>query len=343
MKKSLDSLTTVIGLGLFLLSPATLDAHLWKDASGKHEIEAEFVSLVGDSVELKTPSGRVVKLSLAKLSEADRAIAIKLAAPDSAVAPGPAATPANPAAIAPGAMKVTAKGKLQAWASIVNGKQKNAWKLTIVVTALEGVAADAYAVGPVTMGPLTVGGEILKPEDSLRPAGFDVIDRSKEGFFAKHPKNGINAELNFGEVPLETKSAGPLKGAVKVLAGGTEKAAMIPNLLTRPVGLIDDPALKAAGLVVKFTRQDLGETIQVGVQLERKSAAAFAAIELVGADGGKVDGGYGFVIDHDSGTADHTKSAPKNLLEKATLKFRFREGAKEVEIPFDFPEVEVSK
>jgi hypothetical protein len=90
MKSSTNLLTTIVGFGLFFLSPATVNARIWKDATGKFEIDAEFISLVGDNVELKSTDGRILKLPLAKLSEADRAVAMELAK-TAAPAPAPAA------------------------------------------------------------------------------------------------------------------------------------------------------------------------------------------------------------------------------------------------------------
>ncbi|WP_261343583.1 SHD1 domain-containing protein [Anatilimnocola aggregata] len=50
----------------------------WADASGMFKIEAEFISLKDDTVELKRPDGKVITLTLDKLSVADQAIAKSL-------------------------------------------------------------------------------------------------------------------------------------------------------------------------------------------------------------------------------------------------------------------------
>lgn len=341
MKSSMNWITTIVGLGLYLLSPATVNARIWKDSTGKHEIDAEFISLLGDNVELKTSAGKILKLPLAKLSEADRAFANELAKTAAPVLAPTANKNAEPVTI-PSDIKITAEGKLSQGAKFENGKQKDFTTLDIIVTALDGIAADAYATGPLTVDPVTLdGAPPLKLKKAMNDH-FTPIDRSKEGFFAKHPKNGIKAELDFGEVPPETKSAGPVKGSIKVMAGGTEETVVIPNLLTQRIGTINDPAIKAAGLGVKFMRKSQGDDIQIGVQLDSKSLASFVALELIDANGVKVDSTDMSMTD-DNGEAEFAKIVPKDDVKNASLKFIFRKGGKEMEIPFDIPDVKISK
>ncbi len=341
MKSSTNWLTTIVGLGLYLLSPATVNARIWKDVTGKHETDAEFISLVGDNVELKTSAGKILKLPLAKLSEADRAFVkelAKTAAPD----PAPSANKnAEPVAISSD-IKITAEGKLSQGAAFANGKQRDYTDLEIIVTAIDGSAADAYAIGTLTVAPVTVDGAPPLKLKKTKSEHFTAIDRSKEGIFAKHPKNGIKTEFDFGEVPSETKSAGPVKGSIKVMTGGTEETVVIPNLLTQRIGTINDPAIKAAGLGVKLMRKSQGDDIQIGVQLDSKSLASFVALELIDANGVKVNSTDMSMID-DNGEAEFAKIIPKDDVKNASLKFIFRKGGKEMEIPFDIPDVTISK
>lgn len=66
----------------------------WTDASGKFKIEAEFVSLTGDQIQLKKVDGKFVTMALDKLSAVDQEVAKALAAV--AMAKGPAKEPENP-------------------------------------------------------------------------------------------------------------------------------------------------------------------------------------------------------------------------------------------------------
>ncbi len=64
----------LVGVSLALIV-AVAKAHTWTDASGKHTIEAEFVSLSSGSVTLKKTDGETISLPLEKLSSVDQEFA----------------------------------------------------------------------------------------------------------------------------------------------------------------------------------------------------------------------------------------------------------------------------
>ncbi|MDH3717657.1 MAG: SHD1 domain-containing protein, partial [Planctomycetota bacterium] len=49
-----------------------VDARIWKDATGKHEIDAEFVKFENGKAHLKTAAGKQMAVSLNKLSREDQ-------------------------------------------------------------------------------------------------------------------------------------------------------------------------------------------------------------------------------------------------------------------------------
>jgi hypothetical protein len=59
----------------------------WTDATGKYKIEAEFISLVNDQVQLKKADGKFITLGIDKLSAVDQEVAKALAATMAAEAP----------------------------------------------------------------------------------------------------------------------------------------------------------------------------------------------------------------------------------------------------------------
>jgi hypothetical protein len=66
-------LTTVcVLLGLIMSSVHAVDARIWKDATGKHEIDAEFVKFENGKAHLKTAAGKQMAVSLSKLSREDQ-------------------------------------------------------------------------------------------------------------------------------------------------------------------------------------------------------------------------------------------------------------------------------
>ena len=54
---------------------SSLLAREWVDSSGKHKVEAEFVKLEGEVVHLRKANGKVIKMPIGRLSEADQAYA----------------------------------------------------------------------------------------------------------------------------------------------------------------------------------------------------------------------------------------------------------------------------
>lgn len=213
--------------------------------------------------------------------------------------------------------------------------------LSVEVTALGGVAADAFAIGPVQVEPVMIEGKAYEAKKGFGKDDFDAIDRNKKGIFADHPKDGVTAKINFGKIPDKITKLSSLKGSVQVMAGGTEKVVDVTDLLKQRTGTLNDPALKSAGISIKFTREGKGEDMNVGVEVEGENADAFMGLELVDRQGEPVEGGSS------SGTMNGVKQiqkyASEEALKDATLKLRFRDGGKKVEIPFDLSDVEVSK
>jgi len=90
--------TLMVAVAVVLFS-ASLDARIWTDSTGKYRIEAEFVTLEGDTVHLRRPDGQGIAIPLERLSPADQAYAKQQAAPaaeDAAAQPPP--SPSEPAA-----------------------------------------------------------------------------------------------------------------------------------------------------------------------------------------------------------------------------------------------------
>jgi hypothetical protein len=346
MKIHEDYLLTLIGVGLSAAWVPQAEARTWTDASGGYTVEAEFVSIDGGLLSLETAAGRAITLPLAKLSVADRAFVTEMSAPATSVAPGVTTGEATPIPVvdaalasASGEMEITAKGKLAEWFSSRGGKETVSHRVQIEVDLIGGDAASVYSVGPVEVVPLDVGGKSVEMAEPIGMNGFKVVDRSKTGIFVEHPVNGIRAKIGYGEVPADTKTVGPVKGTVKVLTGGIDKEVLVSELLTRAQVPLKDAALTAAGINAKFTRQDAGDEIEVGIEMDGASAKAFIGVKLVGADGEAIEAAsssYTF-----GSTAGFSETASEAALDGASLKLIFREGGLEVELPFDVPEVEI--
>ena len=68
-------------------------AEVWKDSSGKFQVEAEFLGIRGTDLYLKKPNGTTIKVPLARLSAESQALARQLAMPAAPAAPAAADTP----------------------------------------------------------------------------------------------------------------------------------------------------------------------------------------------------------------------------------------------------------
>lgn len=84
LRCAIFSLTTVVALA----ATARAEMRTWSDASGKFNVEAEFVAIDGEKVILRNADGKEIKVPLDKLSEEDQQAANELAgSEDSPTAP----------------------------------------------------------------------------------------------------------------------------------------------------------------------------------------------------------------------------------------------------------------
>lgn len=332
----------LLALGLLASSQICL-ARNWVDSTGRHNIEAEFVAIADGTVTLKAPDGRIIKMPLDKLSADDQAHALELGGGgNQGLPPNPGQNANGPQAdVDVSDIKFTADAKLNRGVSYRNEERQEYVTLTVEVTALGGVGADAFALGPVQVEPVIIDGTAYEANKGFGSDGFKAIDRSKTGIFADHPKDGVTAEIDFGKVSGEITKISSLKGSIQVMAGGTEKVVELTNLLRHRTGTINDPALKSAGISVKFTRDGKGEDLNVGVELKGENADAFVGLELVDRQGEPVSSATS------SGTMNGVKQVQKyaseEALKDAILKLRFRDGGKKVDIPFQLTDVKVGK
>lgn len=91
--------SVVAGLGLVFLTTATVDAEVrtWENLEGR-KIRAEFVRVEGDTVHIKLESGRMSKVEIRKLSQADQDFVKALTSPQEEKTPLPPA-PSVPLAV----------------------------------------------------------------------------------------------------------------------------------------------------------------------------------------------------------------------------------------------------
>lgn len=327
MKLSNKYLSTLVWLGVGSSALVVAEARIWTDVSGKHKIEAEFVSLEAGKITLKKANGQTTTFPLANLSPADRAFAESLAG-DVVTAP----------------RNYEASGK-----TFLSYSSRGYYKLEVAIDLVGGVAADAFAVGPSVVDPVMIGGAELKRDKLLRPDSLRHIDRTGQSRMrGDHPEDGVRIWLPFGKLPEGTQKIEMIKGAAKVWTGGEADSVLIGDLLTRPDGPIEDPALKEAGLEVTFKREAVGAEQNITVSCKRRGVSGFAGIEIADAEGRRLPGSeelkkrdlihLGIYESKAWGMVQRKASE----LEGKTLRIHFRVGAKEVELPFEVEGLKVN-
>ena len=329
MKTKRKYLSIIIALGIGSSCLATAEARIWTDNSGKHTVDAEFVALEAGQITLKTAAGRMTTFPLANLTPADRAFAEK--ADEKSGAPD-----------VDSEVKCIAKASLtEIISESENGVQTSSHNLELKVELIGGDAANAYAIDRPTVKPLVIGGKTITPEEGYDGDGFRIVDRSGRDFFAQHPKNGVRIALIYEAAPEGATTIENVEGTVNVLAGGVANSIDLDRPLTHPKGSIDDPSLRACGLDLRFARQAFDDQITLEI-LMKEGTTAFAGLELISESGEQLEN-VGTGTMSDGRNVGHSVTASKKALKDAKLRIHFRQGAKEVELPFSATAITVEK
>lgn len=330
MKLKLTHLISLIVLGWTSITCA--ENRTWTDASRKHQMEGKFVALRNGKVTIRKTDGKTTTLPLEKLSPLDRHIAEQLA--DKGILPT-------------GKVEASAKANLSQWYNQDNKPSRATLKVTVELKGEDARNAHAIYRSPHWEPATVEGKEVILDSDLGMYEVFRWIDRTEDEFFAKHPKDGVRIELDYGEVPANSSKVERLEGSVQVLVGGEEKTISLDHLATREAGPItkpiplNHPSLKAAGLDLLIYREQVAGNFQIGI-VAKAPAIGFVGIELIGSDGKPVpdsDGGSSM----NSERVEERVLAKKEDLEGASLKIRFRQGSKKVLLPFSLTDIPIKK
>ncbi|MEN8865752.1 MAG: SHD1 domain-containing protein [Akkermansiaceae bacterium] len=305
----------------WVLAPCAI-AKVWTDTSGGFTIEADFVSLAEGVVWLKTPAGKVIKVPLAKLAEADRKVAVGLSGES-----GRNVTPGE------GGIMTTARGGVKSLNSMKDGKAIKVTRLFVNLEMSGGIVPGVYAFALAGTEPMFVGDQKMS-HNAFGTETLQVVDKEGDSTTRK-----LEMKLDFGEVPADTKSVGPLKGSVVVCMGGEEHEIEIEDPLTSPVGMMNHPALKKMGIGVKFVRHGNDNSAAFLFDFDRKEIYRFAGLEVVKKDGTVVKRSAGSGSSGDKEA--RSISVRHEELEGNTLRLRIRDGARKVEVPFEVKTIPV--
>ncbi len=227
---------------LCLLPTLASGARIWRDVTGKYSIEAEFVAIEGDVVQLERSDGKVISVPLSKLRPSDREYAKSQA--ESAM-PQPA--PKDQAEIAPQPHTYEVNTRRSTSFSVDRDGNKTKSEIIRVQLQLIGSqAAKAVAFGELQIDEASSsGGAVTQVREFGRP-----MNKKDHGKFEKIER-GANRCL----IPIYLK-AGPeckvidkLSGSVKLRVVEGADLIRIDDFKTR---MIDDPTLKKKGIRPKL-------------------------------------------------------------------------------------------
>ncbi len=145
----------------------------WKDRSGNFEIEAAFAGVIGENVQLRRADGKVIELSLDKLSAEDQAYVKSLAPPG-------AAEPVNPFEAAE---VVTPAKPLAAVARRVTEFDREANYDAMKELGAQWVPAKEFVADPLIRLEPPAGGKSIILAGTVQPAKRDDFFESPQGIY----------------------------------------------------------------------------------------------------------------------------------------------------------------
>ena len=310
----------------------------WSSANGKFKIEAEFVQVEGDRVQLKKDSnGKLIWVELNKLSAADQKRAKRLQKK---------ADKETSQESKPDKNELLDQIKLECTAELkesdFNGEEA---QVVVSVTASGPPAAEALRYGKIKLVKFTDGeGKKLDAEKDR----FSINDISKSfekiergSMFANHPDDGVAIEF---KLPADVRPAviGEISGTFSILTGGERSIESMSELSKQFGKTIKNPALKKAKLKIEVeepsTDNDTyGMSFNVSGNLK-----SLNRIWIGDADQKELEEQQGSSNSSYGKKANFAFFFGSDVSDTAVLHVETVEGAIEVKVPFEFSDIEVS-
>jgi|GEM_PF-6419934 hypothetical protein len=326
---------------------STTFASTWTDSTGKYKVDAEFVKLDNNTVQLKRADGLIVDVPLNKLSNSDQSRARRLAQSSTTTTEQPSQNPSTqstPKSTSPKLSQIETTGKAR-WSNEISFNSKGKQlppKLELCVESKGPPAADAAAYGQVKFNGATVAGKKLKraktffAEDDISNA-FEKVERSENDFFNDHPENGLLIPVGFQNPGNSAKTAS-FAGTLKLRTGGEKHTVVVPNV-AKSNGLLKDKLLQQAKVVVKITITK-GKTIVATIT---GNIAAVDKVALTDNQGKEISDIIGQGVAEFGKQQEYDFDFEKSIPSNAQLNIYLRTNLEEVEVPFQFDNVSVTK
>ena len=237
----------------------------WTDNTGKYKIEATFVKVENGQVELKrADNGKVVKLPLSRLSDADKKYVSTMTTTEEQ-------QDSNNSDRKDGSDKVLnqikTKAKIQ-WSEYpaMDEEGNEIYDLEIVVELTGKPAEAAVKFGNVKLEKVEddEGNEVKIGESHLMMGDFlkemIVVKRPKEEFFREHPDNGISVKFVLDKKNVSAKKLKELKGSVDLHVGADIKLIEIDDvkslLFDNDSHQVEDEQLESFGINIELALDD---------------------------------------------------------------------------------------
>ena len=341
IKKALARLPLFLTLILIALATPAF-AQSWTSANGEFTIEAEFMQLKGDKVQLKKESNdKVIWVELKKLS-ADAQKQAKRLQKEADKKSSPAnksdkAVKSNSALL----KKVKVKCKAELTESKFDGEDP---QVIVSVTASGPPAATAMKYGKVNVEKFADGdGKKLTPEDDRFSANDITISFAKverDSFFGNHPKNGVVVEFKL-PAEVKPKMISELSGTFSVLTGGKKSITSVSNLAEHFGKTIKNDVLKKAKIKVEVEKPSTDNdsySLSFNVSGDLDS---FNRIWIGDVKQKELEAQQGSSNSSSGKSANYTYTFKNDVSDSAILYIETVEGAIELEIPFEFSDTKV--
>jgi hypothetical protein len=221
-----------------------------------------------------------------------------------------------------------------------NSWDKSGLEITLHVEGATVDAATAFGKMKFTTAVDDAGGDLKPKEEKGFFSGpsedkFNKIDR----FMQEKGAKGFDVRLKLALPKRSAKTIKEIKGEMQVLAGGDEKVVEVKNLATQAGKSIDDPALKAAGLQIKFTKAQ-ADASKTDLPVEVKGDPNnIKEVEILDASGQKINQGYS--SGSFGGAEQISYMLSKPLDDTMTMKIHVLVGQKTMPVPFDLTNLEL--
>lgn len=239
----------------------------WSDKSGKYSVKAELIKVDNQQVSLKKTSGKVVQLSIDKLSDEDRKFIKKWQAAQK--------KPTNDKAPAStdkkdwlADVKFNAKAKREAGFDHDFDSKDPLPEVAVEIEISGKAAAGAFAYGKLKINSLKdgAGNDLTVPKEEFGPdisKEMEKVGSRGDDFFDDHPTNGVRLKLKTIDKPGKVKMISEASGQIEVLTGGVSKKVTIKDVSSYKEGTVKSDVLKELGIKCTFKRDGDAVTLRV--------------------------------------------------------------------------------